>query len=74
MQNKFILVFNNVQQEHANFFLDFLGFSWIKIGFNDEWNFPSRSMKVISGNKKDILNIDVRPYVVENLTTLYSNQ
>ena len=66
MHSKFILVFN-VEQEHAHFFLT-------RIRFNYQWNFPSISMKVISSINKDFLNIDVRPYVLENLATWYSNQ
>ena len=65
MHSKFILVFN-VEQEHAHFFLT-------RIRFNYQWIFPSISMKVISSINKDFLNIDVRPYVVENLATWYSN-
>ena len=63
MHSKFIFVFN-VEQEHAHFFLT-------RIRFNYQWNFPSISMKVISRNNKDFLNIDVRPYVVQNLATWY---
>ena len=66
MHSEFILVFN-VEQEHADFFLT-------TIRFNHQWNFPSISIKVISSIDKDFLNIDVRPYVVENLVTWYSKQ
>ena len=66
MHSKFIFVFN-VEQEHAHFFLT-------RIRFNHQLNFPSISIKAISSIDKDFLSIDVRPYVVENLVTWYSNQ